>query len=254
VIRAPLALPLALGLGAACAVPEVDLDHKRCPCAAGYACYEPTQQCVPTNDAGGLIDTPSTESCLPESTTQLYQYANDFVTWQHDPGGDWIGGAEITQMAASAMDTYAYHSGAQVAGKRDYRVIASMRTLADGMGTPAFGIVLRAQAGTNKSRYACFWDRKNRQLQLLASHGGSLTVLPNGATATIAEPLMGSFTMEARVSGTAPPTLSCCIRELAMARLAGITDADAGAVTEGFPGLGTDRTSSAFSSFLVFEP
>jgi hypothetical protein len=51
-----LALCVALGLGGACIVPELDLAGRRCPCTSGYQCDSATGTCVPgepTTTAGG---------------------------------------------------------------------------------------------------------------------------------------------------------------------------------------------------------
>jgi len=75
-------LVLVIGL-AACSVPDVDLEGKQCPCAAGYVCDKPTNRCFPPNGDGGVIDARGTTSCLGGSTVEIYRYMNDFAAWQN---------------------------------------------------------------------------------------------------------------------------------------------------------------------------
>src|SRR5690606_28763032 len=113
-------------------------------------------------------------------------------------------------------------------------------------GTPALGIVLRAQlSGT--TRYRCLWVAKDRQLHLQAQNGGNTTTLASAAIAPNAT-IPTTFTMEAAVDGT---MLGCCIRELDDARLMNVSDQGTG-LTGGFPGLETNRLAAAFGSFVVF--
>ncbi|HUS33195.1 MAG TPA: hypothetical protein VMZ53_32055, partial [Kofleriaceae bacterium] len=211
------ALAMLLVELAGCSVPAVSLEGKQCPCAEGFVCDDLTKRCLATNDGGTIIDTPAATSCLSESTSTIYQYAGAF-DWQHeDPS--WMGGAQITQTATNAMNSYAYRTSAEFTTKKDYRVIATMRQTAAGMGTPSLGIVLRAQLSPqDKSRYACVWIPKNKELRIEATHGGSTATLGSALVANTGATM--SYTMEARVTGAAPPQLSCCIRELPAAKIA----------------------------------
>jgi hypothetical protein len=67
-----------------CSVPAVSLEGKQCPCVeTGYVCDEVTNRCLPTNDGGGVIDTPAGTQCLPAvPETEIYRYTGMF-DWQH---------------------------------------------------------------------------------------------------------------------------------------------------------------------------
>lgn len=245
-MRALLAL---LGL-AACSVPDVSLDGKQCPCVdVGYVCDTLTNRCLATNDGGGIIDSPSATQCLTPATTEteIYRYAGTF-DWQHeDPS--WSGAAEITQSSSNTQDSYAYKTSAELTAAKDYHIISSMRQVNAGMGTPSLGIVMRAQlSAQDKSRYACSWLGKSRELRIEVTQGGNTTML---GTATVggATALPSSFTMEASITGS---TLACCIREISEARLTNVVD-PAMTVLDGYPGLQTDRMSAAFGSFVVLK-
>jgi hypothetical protein len=227
---------------AACSVPELELDGKQCPCIGeGYVCDEVTNRCLRTNDGGMIIDTPSATSCLPTAPeVEVYRYTGTF-DWQHEDDS-WMGAMEITQSSAQAQDTYAYKTSAELTAAPDVHVISSMREVRSGSGEPALGIVLRAQLSTqDKSRYACMWSTKTRDLFLEITQGGNTTRLAQvdvqGNTPT-------SFTMEASVKGG---TLACCIREIAAAKIMGVMNAT---VTAGYPGLQTKRMEAAFGTSL----
>lgn len=238
------------GLVAGCSVPELSLDGKQCPCTDGYVCDSLTNRCLATNDGGGIIDTPAATQCLPSTGAEpeLYRYAGTF-DWQHEDAS-WTGNAtEIKQTSRTAQDSYTYKTAAELTAATDYRVIASMREITAGTGSPSVGIVLRAQLSPqNKSRYSCDWSAKDRQLRIELHDGGSSTVLGAAAIAPAAT-LPTSFTMEAAVVGS---TLACCIRELADARLMNVTD-PGNTVGTGYPGLTTSRMEAAFGSFVVFQ-
>lgn len=230
----------ALLLLAACSVPGVSLEGKQCPCADGYVCDMPTNRCFPSNGDGGIIDSLSTTSCLGGSTVEIYRYTGTF-DWI-DPSGTWTGGPEIKQTSSNVNNSYTFKTTAELTAAKDYRVIASMRPIREG-NAPAYGIVLRAQLSTNdKSRYACSFLPKTKEL-VLESNGTQigLVAVP---TANTTMPL----TMEARVVGT---TLACCLREYPTAKLMGIMNAD---VAAGYPGLQTNRMEAAFGSFAVTQP
>jgi hypothetical protein len=247
-VRALAAIAIATTVGA-CSVPPLSLDGKQCPCVeAGFTCDTLTNQCLRTNDGGGIIDTPAATQCLgsPAGETELYRYAGTF-DWQTQ-GGTWTGNAtEIHQASATTQDTFAYRSAADLSAATNVRVIASLRQIMPGTGSPSLGIVLRAQL-SDKPRYSCEWSAKDRELRIELHGTGSSTVLgtaPISPTAT----LPTSFTMEAAVDGA---TLSCCIRELADARLTDIADPN-NTLPQGFPGLGTNRMDAASGSFVVFQ-
>lgn len=246
-------LRLALACAAAwlggCSVPELSLDGKQCPCVeAGYVCDTLTNRCLATNDAGGIIDSPAATACLPStSETELYRYTGTF-DWQHaDPS--WTGAAEIVQASTTAQNSYTYKTSSDLAATADYHIVSTMRQVQPGMGTPSFGIVLRAQLSPqDKSRYACSWIPKNRELRVEVTDGGAATTLAS-ATATATAALPTTFTMEASITGS---TLACCIREIEGARVDGVAD-PAMVVTEGYPGLQTSRMQAAFGSFVVLH-
>jgi hypothetical protein len=242
-------LVVALALGAtACSVPSLSLDGKQCPCTDGYVCDTLTNRCLATNDGGGIIDTPAATQCLAAATeTELYRYAGTY-DWQSQ-GGTWGGDAnEITQSSTSAQDAFAYRSAANLGTAANVRVIASMREIASGPGSPSLGIVLRAQL-SDKSHYSCDWSAKDRQLRI-DRYGSSGTPTTIGAAAiSPARTLPSSFTMEAAITGS---SVSCCIRELPDAKLVDIPDTTA-AIAMGFPGLDTTRLQAAFGSFVVFQ-
>lgn len=242
----PLASMMLAASAAACSVAPLSLEGKQCPCAAGYVCDMLTNRCLATNDGGVIIDSPAATQCLPPVTgeVELYRYSGTF-DWQQD-GGTWDGNTtEIRQTSTSAQGAFAYTTNANLTSAPDYRVVASMREITPGSGTPALGIVLRTKLADNP-RYACEWSSKARQLQLLSYGSGGGTVL---AAASVAGTLPTSITMEAAVDGAA---LSCCIREIASARLLDITDA-AMTRADGYPGVTTNRMEAAFGSFVVFQ-
>lgn len=230
----------ALLLLAACSVPDVSLEGKQCPCADGYVCDTPTNRCFPGNGDGGIIDSLSTTSCLGGSTTEIYRYTGTY-DWI-DPGGTWTGAAEIKQTSSNVNNSYTFKTNAELAAAKDYRVIASMRPIREG-NAPAYGIVLRAQLqAQDKSRYACSFLPKTKQL-VLESNTATLgmVAIPDAITTM-------PMTMEARVVGS---TLACCLREYPTAKLTGIMNAD---VAAGYPGLQTNRMEAAFGSFAVTQP
>jgi hypothetical protein len=245
-VRVPRLLLSAL---AACSVPALSLDGKQCPCAdTGYVCDTLTNQCLRTNDGGGIIDTPAATQCLPSPVgeAELYRYAGTF-DWQTQ-GGTWSGDAtEIRQANETTQDAYAYRTAAELASAKNVRVIASLRQITPGSGTPSLGIVLRAQL-SDKPRYSCDWSAKDRQLRLELHGSGSSTVLA-AASISPSATLPSSFTMEASIDGS---MLGCCIRELADARLMNVPD-PANTLSMGFPGLGTNRMEAASGSFVVFQ-
>jgi hypothetical protein len=245
VVRA-LAITLAL---AGCSVPALSLDGKQCPCAAdGYVCDPLTNQCLRTNDGGVIIDTPAATQCLasPAGEAELYRYGGTF-DWQTS-AGTWDGDQnEIHQTSTSTQDAFAYRTAAELTAAPNVRVIATMRPITPGSGSPSLGVVLRAQLG-DKRRYTCDWSAKDRQLRIEAHGTGSSTTL-GAAAINPATTLPTSFTMEASIEGS---TLACCIRELADAKLTNIADA-AMILDAGYPGLGTNRMEAAFGSFVVFQ-
>lgn len=248
-MSAHIRLALAVVVIGACSVPPLSLDGKQCPCVEdGYVCDTLTNQCLRTNDGGGIIDTPAATQCIasPAGETEVYRYAGTF-DWQTE-GGTWTGNAtEIRQASASAQDTFAYRTGAELTAAKNVRVIASMRQITPGSGSPTLGIVLRAQL-SDKPRYTCDWSAKDRQLRIEVHGSGGSTLLSAAAISPAAD-LPPSFTMEASVDGS---MLSCCIRELADARLMNVPD-PAMTLTMGYPGLGTNRMEAASGSFVVFQ-
>jgi hypothetical protein len=243
VVRA-LAILVAL---TACSVPDVSLEGKQCPCTDGFVCDTLTNRCLQGNGDGGIVDTPAATQCLPSITgeAEIYRYMGTF-DWQH-ADASWSGDTtEIRQDSSSVQNSYTYVTNALLTSAPNVRVIATMRELAAGTGTPELGVVLRAQlSAQDKSRYTCAWSSKDRALRIEEQSGGSSTTIAMGAVdaaATIPE----SVTMEASVQGN---NLACCIRELPTAR-AMITS---NTVTSGYPGLGTNRLSAAFGSFVVFQ-
>jgi len=235
---------IVVGL-AACSVPGVSLEGKQCPCTEGYVCDMPTNRCFPSNGDGGIIDSLATTSCLGGSTTEIYRYTGTF-DWI-DPGGTWTGGAEIKQTSAQTNNSYTYKTNAELANTNDYRVIATLRPVTQGTSTPSYGIVLRAQLSPqDKSRYACSFVPKTKELVLESTQGGAAT--PIGSVTVPDADATAPLTMEARVVGT---TLACCIREYPAAKLTGIMNAN---TASGYPGLQTNRMAAAFGSFAVTQP
>jgi hypothetical protein len=233
---------------AACSVPPVSLEGKQCPCVeTGYVCDDLTNRCLPTNDGGGIIDTPAATQCLPAvAETEIYRYTGTF-DWQHEDGS-WMGAAEIVQTSNNVQNSYAFKTSAELTAAKDVHVISSMRQVQPGSGSPALGITLRAQLDTqDKSRYACLWSNKARELYIEVVQGGNASTLsakPIPGTAA----LPTSFTMEASITGS---TLACCIREIAGANIASVMDAS---VIAGYPGVQTTRMEAAFGSFVVLKP
>lgn len=239
------ALGVALG---ACSVPQVSLEGKQCPCIeTGYVCDQLTNRCLPTNDGGGIIDTPAATQCLPAvAETELYRYAGMF-DWQHEDAS-WMGGTEIVQTSSNVQNSYAFKTSAELTASKDVHVISSMRQIQPGSGSPAFGIALRAQLDLqDKARYAGVWRSKARELAIELVQGGNVTTLSAVPVAGSAV-LPTSFTMEASVTGS---TLACCIREIAAAKIASVMDTS---VIAGYPGVQTTRMEAAFGSFVVLGP
>lgn len=237
------------GMLAGCSVPDLSLDGKQCPCVeAGYVCDTLTNRCLATNDAGGIIDSPAATACLPSTgETEVYRYTGTF-DWQHeDPS--WTGDTEIVQSSKTAQNSYTYKTSSDLAAIADYHIISSMRQVQPGTGTPSYGIVLRAQLSPqDKSRYACSWIPKNRELRVEVTQGGAMSTLAS-ATAPMMAAIPTTFTMEASITGSA---ISCCIREIEGARVDNATD-PAMTETMGFPGLQTSRMQAAFGSFVVLH-
>lgn len=230
---------------AACSVPATALEGKQCPCTDGYVCDTPTNRCFLSNGDGGVIDSLGVTSCLGGSTQEIYRYAGMF-DWLH-ADATWTGGAEIKQTSVQLQDTYTYKTSAELTNTHDYHVTATMRSIASGNGSPSLGIVLRAQlSAQDRSRYACTWIPKGKELRLEATTGGNTTALGSALVATNTPD--APITMEARVVGS---TLACCIREYPSAKLTGLMNAD---VTSGYPGLQTNRMEAAFGSFAVTVP
>lgn len=237
-----------VALVAGCSVPALSLEGKQCPCTDGYICDTLTNRCLATNDGGGIIDSPAATQCLPAvvGEAELYRYAGTF-DWQTE-GGTWAGDAtEIQQSSTTTQDAFAYRTAAELTAAPDVRVIASMRPITNGSGTPSLGIVLRAQL-SDKPRYSCSWSPKDRQLRLEAHTTGSATMLA-AASIDPGATLPSTFTMEASVEDF---TLGCCIRELADARLMNVPD-PAMSLDSGYPGLATNRMQAAFGSFVVLQ-
>jgi hypothetical protein len=244
-------LALAAVAGAACSVPSLSLDGKQCPCSDGYVCDELTNRCLATNDGGGIIDSPAATQCLasPGGETEVYRYAGMF-DWQHEHTSWTAMSGEIRQTSSSAQNSYAYKTSAELLAAPNVRVISTMRETTAGNGTPALGIVLRAQLSTqNKSRYTCSWVPKDRQLRIEVQSGGGSPTLLGAAAVSPTTALPASLTMEAAIDGA---SLSCCIRELSTARLSGVEDPGM-TVGSGYPGITTNRMAAAFGSFVVFR-
>lgn len=238
-MRALLLLALA-----ACSVDPLSLEGKQCPCADGYVCDKPTNRCFLSNGDGGIIDTPATTSCLGGSTVEIYRYAGMY-DWIHaDPS--WSGAAEITQNSSTAQNSYTFKTNADLTAAHDYKVTATMRQIAPGMGDPTMGIALRTQLSTqDKMHYSCMWSFKSKALSIEETSTGAPGLLATKAVAeaTTAKPI----TMEAKIVGG---TITCCIREYPSAMVS-VANAD---VTSGYPGLETNRETAAFGSFAVTEP
>jgi hypothetical protein len=236
----------------ACSVPATALEGKDCTtkgeCADGYLCDKTTNRCFLSNGDGGIVDSRLTTSCLGTAPgIEIYRYNDDFMNWI-DPDGTWMGGPEIKQTSSQAQNSYAFRSSAQLMDTKDYRVTATMRIVQQGSGSPSYGIVLRAQLSSqDKSRYACIWIPKGKELRLEGTSGGNTTTLSSALVSTTIPEM--PLTMEAQVVGS---VLSCCIREFApSAKLTGIMNPD---VVSGFPGLQTTRMQAAFGSFTVTAP
>lgn len=245
--RAALAAALAWLCG--CSVPSLSLEGKQCPCVeAGYVCDTLTNRCLATNDGGGIIDSPAATACLPTTgETELYRYTGTF-DWQHEDAS-WTGDTEIVQTSTTAQNSYTYKTSSDLAAAADYHIISSMRQVQPGTGTPSYGVVLRAQlSAQDKSRYACSWIPKSRELRVDVVQGGSITTIAS-ATATTTAAIPTTFTMEASITGS---TVACCIREIEGARVDNATDPTM-AVTMGYPGLQTSRMQAAFGSFVVLH-
>ena len=227
-----------------CSVPDVSLEGKQCPCAQGYVCDRPTNRCFPGNGDGGVIDSRLTTSCLGGSAIEVYRYTGMY-DWIHEDAS-WTGDAEIKQTSAQVQGSYTFKTNAELTALRDYKVTATMRQTTAGSGSPAMGIVLRAQLSTqDKQRYACMWSFKAKELWIEETQAGNTTTLFAKPVAEAGNAI--TLTMEAKIVGGA---ITCCIREYPTAMVA-TTDAT---VTAGYPGLQTERMAAAFGSFAVTQP
>lgn len=236
------ALP-AVALVAACSVPPLSLEGKQCPCTGDYVCDDLTNRCLLGNGDGGIIDTPAATQCLAPLATEseLYRYTGMF-DWT-DTGGTWTGNATEIRQTDEMANGFAYRTAANL-NVANVRVISSMRETAQGNGgTPGFGITIRTTLD-GAARYRCMWTTATKQLAIQREDAGGAT--PVGTPVTVTGTPPATFTMEVSAAG---PVLSCCIRELATARITNVMDAT---IMKGYPGLEVQRKAMAYSSFVVF--
>ena len=235
-----------LALLAACSVPPLSLEGKSCPCTDGFVCDTLTNRCLATNDGGVIIDSPAATQCLPSLGTEaeIYRYAGTF-DWGNQ-GGTWSGTATEIRQTDKMAETTSYRTSVDL-NLANVHVLASMRETAEGNGgTPALGIVLRSSLD-GSSHYRCLWSAGQRKLYIERQDGGGATMIGNAASVPATTMVPASFTMEASASGS---SLSCCIREVAQARVTNVIDT---ALATGFPGLETARKAAVFGSFVVFK-
>jgi hypothetical protein len=238
---------------AGCSIPEVDLEGKQCPCAAGYTCELSTNTCHASAGDGPRIDAngdgsgsdAAAGSCIPGSTgTLLYgtAFTQGNLQWS-EPAGDWsVSGGEAHQNDSTLALAYAYPD--QTASEVDYQITATLRQV-DGTATDAVGLVLRVQPGSG-AHYACDWQPNTGAFAVLAINGAATTLT---SVAVDTSQITGYLptdaqVMDARTSGS---QIECCIRGMPTAHLM-ITDAS---FATGGPGFRTISMSAAFDDLSI---
>ncbi len=238
---------LFLAALAACSVPSVSLDGKACPCPADYTCNQATNTCVRADDGG--TDGQILPSCLSGSTgATLYAFSGATTFDWQGTGGTWSGANGVimqTDTSNTLSSRYTTHVAAT-----SYRVSTRMRQTGSSNQNGSIGVALRVQLTSPKAHYECDWLPRAGILVIGKTNtGGNPTALMTQSVAG-ADP-NAAVTMDAQVSGTAPATLSCCLRELPAAKILNVSDADFAA---GPPGLTADRMAGEFTGYQVTQP
>jgi hypothetical protein len=222
----------------ACSVPPLDLGGKPCPCVDNYVCVAGTCQRSTIDAAGDAAD----ESCLGPPGAELYSFTGTF-DWAQ-AGGSWsASGQQITQTGMAGSLAVAYE---QAVSATSYRVTTTVSAPADG-ANGELGVALSVSNG-GEDLYECMLAAANTQLAVKLDSQGNRSTL--GSVAVPAG-IGASVTMEANLTTTGGnPTISCCLRGLASAKLLGIVDSS-GSVGSGPPGLATFHTAATFDTFVV---
>jgi hypothetical protein len=235
-----------------CRVPDIDLDGKQCPCAAGYVCQDSTSTCVRALDDAGTGDATidgriDPASCLSSPFGTLI-YETEFDTPDDWPaiGGSWtIADGEMHQSDENAALAFAYHD---VGGALDYRIVSRIQMLTGGDGR-SIAVSARIPGGASAQQYHCNWGPTDGVFSLVRSDGLStftlkatmidLTAIPEYVPTQPA-------TIELQVQGN---QLACCLREHAGARLTAVD----GQFPVGHPGAKTDRMAGGYDNYRVYR-
>jgi hypothetical protein len=247
----------------ACSVPQIDYTGKACldgVCPAGYECNHVTQTCAKDIAVDGSVDPDEmrspdagddvvVDSCFPNPRSKLVYASDDGFsdypqTWLDGGDGQWERQANELYQASSTADI-SWLSRPSIGGSgsggevSDYRIVATMRLgdLSDG----SVGIAFRVGPTT---MYSCAVDPVGGRLALRFVQPTIQTSFAS-KTVTMSDPL-APFTMEVDATGT---TLSCCIRGVSGATLAGSHEA----LPLGSAGLTTRNDEGLFSSFHAYQ-
>lgn len=226
---------LALIALAACSVPDLSLEGKKCPCVSGYSCGG-DGLCHAQGD-GGVKDVTMTTSCLGSAPgMSLYSgFATTFAT----TGGTWTQGTNLQQTDAASGLAFAYINNASLA-------LATYRIVAHAVGTTpgtAMGISLRI---SGKPQYDCLWEpgTAGTLIWQYVNNGGQAANLANPLTAL---PTSTEITMEVLAT---PTMLECCIDNIAAAKQTVTNPTPNYAM--GLPGVAVVDMKATFDQFEVF--
>jgi hypothetical protein len=221
---------------AACSVPEVSLEGKKCPCAGAYSCGS-DNLCHAKSDGGVKDDVLPPTSCLGSAPgASLYSgFASTFLTM----GGTWTQGASLQQTDAASGLAFAYINNASL-DVATYRIVTHVTGTAGGT---AMGISLRI---TGKPQYDCLWEPGTAGTLLWQSvnNGGNAA---NLATPLTALPTSSEVTMEVLAT---PTMLVCCIDNIAAAKQT-VTNPSP-SYPMGLPGVAVVDMKATFDQFEVF--
>ena len=227
---------LALLAVAACSVPQLSLEGKKCPCVSGYTCGG-DGVCHANGDGGVKMDVPVTASCLGSAPgTSLYSgFASTFATM----GGAWTQGASLQQTDAASGLAFAYLNNASL-NLATYRIVTHVTGTSGGT---AMGISLRI---TGKPQYDCLWEPGTAGTLLWQSvnNGGNATPL---VTPLSTLPTSNEITMEVLAT---PTMLVCCIDNITAAKQT-VTN-PMPSYPMGLPGVAVVDMKATFDQFEVF--
>jgi hypothetical protein len=229
------ALLVVVTMLSACSVPALDLNGKQCPCSDNYVCVAGTCHSSP-------IDAADDETCLGAPGAELYSFAGTF-DWTH-AGGSWSGaGKQITQTQATGNVAVAYEGSVTATS---YRVTTTVST-PSASSKSELGVALSV-SNSGEDLYECMLAPANNELAIRIDAGGNRSTLSSVA---IQVGTLAAVTMEANITTAGGnPTMSCCLRGVASAKLIDVVDEN-GTIANGPPGLATYQADAAFDSFIV---